>query len=122
MPRGGAIDYSPLLELELATVQPSVSGPARPQDRIDLPELKERFRDALLKPSSENGYSKSPGDLGKRYVVRTGVDGRAKPVELPLTGGGDQDPATAPEAVAPEISEKNTSPTTEIEMMQNRPT
>jgi aconitate hydratase len=39
MPRKGEIDYSVDLELDLSTVLPSVAGPKRPQDRIDLPEL-----------------------------------------------------------------------------------
>ena len=39
MPRKGEIDYSVDLDLDLADVQPSVAGPKRPQDRINLPEL-----------------------------------------------------------------------------------
>lgn len=40
MPQAGEIDYSSVLELDLATVAPSVAGPRRPQDRIALPDLK----------------------------------------------------------------------------------
>src|SRR5713226_6194729 len=53
VPRGGECDYSTLLELDLASVRPSVSGPKRPQDRIDLPELKSRFLELLQKPVTE---------------------------------------------------------------------
>ncbi|HZO90188.1 MAG TPA: aconitate hydratase [Chthonomonadaceae bacterium] len=122
MPRQGEIAYSQVLDLDLGTVRPSVSGPKRPQDRIDLPQIKSRFRDLLLKPLSENGYAKTEAEIGKRYMVRTGMNGASKPVEMPLAGGGEQDPATAPEAVDKHVSEKNTSTDTEVEMMQNRPT
>src|SRR5207244_1680538 len=50
MPRKGEIDYSTLLELDLGTILPSVSGPKRPQDRIDLPALKDRFHELLHQP------------------------------------------------------------------------
>jgi aconitate hydratase len=122
IPRRGEIDYSTTLELDLADIVPSVSGPKRPQDRINLPELKERFHDLLLRPVTENGYNKTEADLARRFHVRTGVNGKGKPVELPLTGGGEQNPDTVPEALTPQTSEKNTNPVTEIEMMENRPT
>src|SRR6266542_970224 len=50
IPRKGECDYSEVLELDLSTVRPSVSGPKRPQDRIDLQDLKARFRDLFSKP------------------------------------------------------------------------
>ncbi|MET9628829.1 aconitate hydratase [Lentzea sp. NPDC006480] len=39
--------YSETLELDLATVVPSIAGPKRPQDRIELTNAKESFRQAL---------------------------------------------------------------------------
>src|SRR5213082_217724 len=50
MPRKSEIDYSVDLELNLADVQPSVAGPKRPQDRVNLPELGSVFRSLLEKP------------------------------------------------------------------------
>jgi len=47
MPSKGQIDYSVDLELDLATVQPSVAGPKRPQDRIELRELKQKSAEFL---------------------------------------------------------------------------
>jgi aconitate hydratase len=59
IPRKGDVDYSHVLDLDLGDVVPGVAGPKRPQDWINLPELKERF-DALLKnPLSEGGYGKT---------------------------------------------------------------
>ncbi len=45
MPLRGEIDYSVELNLDLAEVQPSVAGPKRPQDRINLPDLEKKFRE-----------------------------------------------------------------------------
>ena len=60
MPRTGEIDYSAQLELDLASVVPSVAGPGRPQDRIALPALKSRFAQLLAAPAGEGGYGKPP--------------------------------------------------------------
>ncbi len=43
MPQQGDIDYSVVLELDLSSIQPSVAGPKRPQDRIAMSELKGKF-------------------------------------------------------------------------------
>src|SRR5256714_14166295 len=47
IPAKGQIDYTQVLDLDLASVNPSVSGPKRPQDRIELPSLKSRFIELL---------------------------------------------------------------------------
>ncbi len=62
MPRGGEIDYSTDVELDLGTVQPGVAGPKRPQDRINLPDLKGTFGSLLEKPVIEGGYGKPSAD------------------------------------------------------------
>ena len=69
MPRKGQIDYSIDLELDLATVQPSVAGPKRPQDRIDLPQLKSTFQELLSKPVAEGGYGKNVDSLAANAQV-----------------------------------------------------
>src|SRR3954471_19386737 len=69
MPRKGEVDYSIDLELDLADVQPSVAGPKRPQDRVNLPELGSVFRSLLQKPLTDGGYGKTNGDLGKRHFI-----------------------------------------------------
>jgi aconitate hydratase len=66
MPRQGEIDYSQVIELDLGSIVPSLSGPKRPQDRIDLPELGRNF-DALFSAAPEkNGYGRPAADLGRR--------------------------------------------------------
>jgi aconitate hydratase len=64
IPMPGEVDYSQVVELDLATVVPSVAGPKRPQDRIELPKLKDEFTAAFSRPVAENGFGKSAGDLG----------------------------------------------------------
>jgi aconitate hydratase len=68
VPGADEIEYSLLLELDLATVAPSVSGPKRPQDRINLPDVRDRFRELLLKPLNESGYNKTEAEIGQRFV------------------------------------------------------
>jgi aconitate hydratase len=69
MPRKGQIDYSVDLELDLSSVVPSVAGPKRPQDRIDLPQLKTVFEELLTKPVAEGGYGKDGGALRANAAV-----------------------------------------------------
>ncbi|MBI1761576.1 MAG: aconitate hydratase [Acidobacteria bacterium] len=119
IPKQGQIEYSQVLELDLSSITPNVAGPKRPQDRIELAKLKEKFLDLFQRPVSENGYAKSAADLDQRYEAIIGVRGR---VAEPLTGGGEQEPATAPHAKGNDLSPKNTSTQSEVEMMNNRPT
>jgi aconitate hydratase len=69
MPLRGEIDYSVDIDLDLADVQPSVAGPKRPQDRINLPELGKTFRELLEKPVRDGGYGKQNVDLRERHLV-----------------------------------------------------
>ena len=63
IPEKGQIDYSTELALDLSTVVPSVAGPKRPQDRIELDALKREFTSAFSKPVAENGFGKAAGDF-----------------------------------------------------------
>ncbi len=70
MPRQGEIDYSVDLQLDLGQVQPGVAGPKRPQDRINLPDLGQKFRSLLQQPIKEGGYGKENVDLSTRHLVQ----------------------------------------------------
>jgi aconitate hydratase len=59
IPKAGSIDYSQTLALDLAGVKPSVAGPKRPQDRINLYALKESFETLLELPKDQGGYGKT---------------------------------------------------------------
>ncbi len=110
VPEKGECDYSTVIELDLRSVEPSVSGPKRPQDRIALSSLKERFV-SLLQSKDASGFGRPAGELSKRYAAAE-VDGGAHP------GGGLQEERANPA----QLAVLNTNPLTEAEMVNNRNT
>ncbi len=117
IPREGEVDYSVTYDLQLETINPSVAGPKRPQDRIDLSNLDDRFIELFSQSVADGGYGKTAEELEKRYMVTL----CGFPAET-VTGGGDQTSKSIPLPVLGETTELNTSVTTEVEMMNNRPT
>ena len=91
IPAAGSIDYSNVVELDLASIVPSLAGPKRPQDRIALSAMRETFDMLFSKPVAENGFNKPAAELGKRYT--TALPDRSGKVCIPLSGGGRQDGA-----------------------------
>ena len=74
MPRLGDIDYSQVVELDLATVRSSVSGPRRPHDHLELSQIGARYRELMGKAFTDGGYGKN-NELGKRVPTsKAGVD------------------------------------------------
>ncbi len=69
MPQAGEIDYSEVIEIDLADIRPSVAGPKRPQDRIELGALKERFEALFSAPVAEGGYGRPAECLSQRRAV-----------------------------------------------------
>jgi aconitate hydratase len=64
-------NYSEVIELDLSTIEPSLAGPKRPQDRVSLSEVKSNFFQALSKPKTERGYGLSDEDINRQAVVTT---------------------------------------------------
>lgn len=62
--------YSELIELDLSTFVPSLAGPKRPQDRIDLTEMKQNYHEVIRNPVDKGGYGLSEGDLKKEIEVK----------------------------------------------------
>jgi len=119
MPRKGQCDYSSLLELDLGSVQPSLAGPKRPQDRIALSDLKAKFIELFQAPVTQNGYNKPAQELHRRFPAGLS-DGAGKET---MRGGGQQGSETTPQlSGSGNLTAKNTSALTELEMMNNRPT
>src|SRR5712664_2750231 len=116
IPKKGQCDYSQVLELDLATVKPSVAGPKRPQDRIELPKLKDAFSKILQEPAP-GGYGKAKDEVGRRYhqIIEPTLVAH-------VAGGGEQASETAPDVVRNNVTSRDTNPLTEAEMMTNRPT
>ena len=108
IPQAGQIEYSQVVELDLSAVKPSVAGPKRPQDRIELPNLRREFFNAFQRPVAENGFGKNRSEFGK--IVQLSSEGQYHP------GGGSQEPVSQQNAIA-----AGTNPVTEREMLLNRP-
>ena len=101
MPLAGEIDYTKVLSLDLSSIKPSLAGPKRPQDRIDLADLKSTFTTLFSKPVAENGFSQPAARLTQRHHVNWA-------------------PAKVPAPVVPPIP--NGAPRQVVEMSANRPT
>jgi len=91
MPLAGEIDYTKVLSLDLSTIKPSLAGPKRPQDRIELGELKSTFTSLFSKPAAENGFSQSPARLGQRYRVNWSPARLPPPVVPPIPNGASRE-------------------------------
>lgn len=64
-------EFTDTLELDLASVVPSLAGPKRPQDRVPLSEMKTAFQSALTAPVKERGYELSPEALAREATLGT---------------------------------------------------
>ena len=73
IPRKGEVDYTNVIELNLETIQPAVAGPKRPQDRINLTDLDEKFEELFVKPVAEGGFGKTNEQLEERHFVTIGA-------------------------------------------------
>ena len=69
IPKQGDIDYTNELSLDLASVAPSLAGPKRPQDRIEIGNIKSTFSDLFSKPISDNGFNKKAEDLNADILI-----------------------------------------------------
>ncbi|CAG9174625.1 Aconitate hydratase A [Cupriavidus laharis] len=74
IPKAGEIDYSKVVKLDLGTVAPSLAGPKRPQDRIEIGNVKSTFSSLFSKPVAENGFNKDPAELDRTYQTADGID------------------------------------------------
>src|SRR5436853_6297462 len=74
IPKKGDIDYSQELELDLSTIKPSLAGPKRPQDRIDLDKVSSTFGKLFTAPAKENGFGKKAEDLRRPYRTYDGIE------------------------------------------------
>src|SRR5438477_1971552 len=74
IPSQGQIDYSQTLELDLASIKPSLAGPKRPQDRIDLDKVSSTFEKLFTASPKENGFGKKLEDLRRPYKTFDGTE------------------------------------------------
>ena len=103
VPLAGDIDYSQVVKLNLGDVTPSLAGPKRPQDRIELGQVASQFATLFSKPNAENGFNQPAAVLLTRHLARqSGVPLPAKDPQAPATPLG--------------------APRQEVEMVANKPT
>ncbi|VVD92169.1 aconitate hydratase AcnA [Pandoraea terrigena] len=74
VPKTNEIDYTKTVSLDLGTVAPSLAGPKRPQDRIEIGNVKSTFNDLFTKPVAENGFNKTEAQLDTTYQTASGID------------------------------------------------
>ncbi len=67
VPKKGEVEYSQVHELDLATVAPSLAGPKRPQDRIEIGNVKAKFQELFSKSVGDGGYGKAAATLTPRF-------------------------------------------------------
>lgn len=106
IPSKGEIDFTKELELDLNSIRPCVSGPKRPQDRINLPAVKERFQELISMPTASGGYGKE----GEKHAPQVSIHADGYTSLLPHDSGGIQLPPIKPKAIW-----------SEQEMVTNRP-
>jgi len=83
VPRAGEVDYSQVVRLDLGSVAPSLAGPKRPQDRIEIGQVAARFRDLFSQPTTANGFNQPAQTLLTRHLVHAG--GGAPDPKVPAT-------------------------------------
>lgn len=74
VPKAGSIDYSTVLTLDLAQVAPSLAGPKRPQDRIEIGNVKKQFTSLYSKSVAENGFNQPAEKLGQSFKTASGLE------------------------------------------------
>lgn len=74
VPKPGQIDYTQIVRLDLGTVAPSLAGPKRPQDRIEIGNVKSQFASLFSKPPAENGFNQPADKLTQGFTTADGIE------------------------------------------------
>src|SRR5205823_7442458 len=97
--------YSDTLELDLSTVEPSLAGPKRPQDRVRLSEAHEAFAEALASDLGENGHGHALHDADESSAES--FPASDPPAAMAgVTGVGEPDTDGAPEPAATAVADE----------------
>ena len=75
---GPELQYTKVLSLDLSTVEPSLAGPKRPQDRVALTAVKSSFRKALAAPVAERGFGLPDNQWNASATVKN--NGHSEPI------------------------------------------
>lgn len=74
VPGSGEIDYSSVVTLDLGSVAPSLAGPKRPQDRIEIGHVKAKFAELFSAPPTANGFNQNADKLDKPVSTSSGIE------------------------------------------------
>jgi len=62
-------EYTQVLDIDLSSIESSIAGPRRPQDRIPLGAVRSVFQRSLTAPKTENGFGVPPEELGRSALI-----------------------------------------------------
>ncbi len=92
VPLKGEVDYTSVVSLDLGSVTPSLAGPKRPQDRIELGNVSTQFTSLFSKSNAENGFNQQPAKLHMRYPLQTAnFANEALPAAAPFALGASRE-------------------------------
>jgi aconitate hydratase len=74
VPMAADIDYTQLVKLDLSTVAPSLSGPKRPQDRIELGNVGAKFTELYSAGAADNGFNQPADKLALSHKTPSGLE------------------------------------------------
>ena len=93
VPKAGEIDYSHVVKLDLGKVAPSLAGPKRPQDRIEIGHVAGQFDELFSAPVAQNGFNLPADQLARRHVVSPDGPEALQPESEPLSAGAERNKA-----------------------------
>jgi aconitate hydratase len=73
MPKKGQLNYSRVMTLDLGTVAPSLAGPKRPQDRIEITHVARDFKKLFAATMEQGGFNQAAANLNKTYATKDGL-------------------------------------------------
>ncbi len=77
VPKAGDIDYSQVLTLDLGSVTPSLAGPKRPQDRIEIGQVAAQFASLFSQANEQNGFNQPAARLAQTFHTDSGIPVRS---------------------------------------------
>jgi len=90
VPNRGDIDYSRVVSLDLGSVTPSLAGPKRPQDRIELGQVASQFAHLFSAPAAQNGFNQQRELLTTRHLVQGSPDDAGMRQSRPTPEGAER--------------------------------
>ncbi|MEF9930668.1 MAG: hypothetical protein RR804_22880, partial [Massilia sp.] len=84
------IDYSHVVKLDLGKVAPSLAGPKRPQDRIEIGNVAAQFEELFSAPVAQNGFNLPADQLTRRHLVHPDGPEALQPESKPIPANAER--------------------------------